>query len=185
MKTINSVLTSSTLALLLLGCQQSAPHSNAGATPIAQEESPRIGYLAPNFRLVNLEGKDVSVASLSGKVLFINFWATWCTPCKAEMPSMELLYHDYKNKPFEMLAVSSDMEGAAVVQPFVQKLGLSYPILLDPDFRVDDKYMIQSVPTTILVDKNGVITHRMVGARDWDTRESRDLIDKLLRISGS
>jgi thiol-disulfide isomerase/thioredoxin len=183
MKKRDSILTSSAFALLLIGCQQAAPHPNAGATPIAKEESPRIGYLAPNFRLINLHGEDVSVAGLAGKVLFINFWATWCTPCKAEMPSMELLYHDYKNKEFEMLAVSSDMEGASVVQPFVQKLALSYPILLDPDFHVDDKYLIQSVPTTILVDKNGVITHRMVGARDWDAPESRDLINKLLRIN--
>jgi len=182
---IDLILASTALALLLLGCQQTAPHPNAGATPIAQEESPRIGYLAPNFRLTNLKGEDVSVAGLAGKVLFINFWATWCTPCKAEMPSMELLYQDYKDKGFEMLAVSSDMEGASVVQPFVQELALSYPVLLDPDFHVDDKYLIQSVPTTILVDKNGVITHRMVGARNWDAPESRELIDKLLRIKGS
>ena len=175
---IYSVLASSTFTLLLLGCQQAVPDTSA--TAISEEEAPKIGYLAPNFRLAALHGEEVSVAGLAGKVLFINFWATWCGPCKAEMPSMEILYRDFKNKGLEMLAVSSDMEGAAIVQPFVQELGLSYPVLLDPDFRVDDKYLIQSVPTTILVDKNGVITHRIVGARNWNAPESRDLIEKLL-----
>ncbi|HUK55373.1 MAG TPA: TlpA disulfide reductase family protein [Nitrospiria bacterium] len=167
------------LALLLVSCQQAS--TQAGATAIATEEAPRIGYLAPNFRLTNLHGEEVSVASLEGKVVFINFWATWCGPCRAEMPSMEALYHDFKDQGLEILAVSSDMDGASAVQPFIRKLGLSYPILLDPDFRVDDKYLIQSVPTTILVDKKGVITHRLVGGRNWSNPESRDLIEKLLK----
>ena len=179
-KIIYSVLASSTLTLLLLGCEKTTPHT--GATAIANEEAPKIGYLAPNFRLTNLQGEEVSVAGLSGKVLFINFWATWCAPCLAEMPSMEILYHDFKDEGLEMLAVSSDAEGAVIVQPFVQKLELTYPILLDPDFRVHDKYRIQSVPTTILVDRNSVITHRIVGARNWNDTESQDLIEKLLRV---
>ncbi|MEK6684726.1 MAG: TlpA disulfide reductase family protein [Nitrospirota bacterium] len=177
-KIIYSVLASSALTLLLMGCEQTTPHT--GATAIANEEAPKIGYLAPNFRLTNLQGEEVSIAGLSGKVLFINFWATWCAPCLAEMPSMEILYHDFKDEGLEMLAVSSDAEGALIVQPFAQKLELTYPILLDPDYRVHDKYRIQSVPTTILVDRNSVITHRIVGARNWNDTASRDLIEKLL-----
>jgi len=175
----SAVIISAVLSLLLPGCQQaSAPSS---ATAIANEEAPRIGYLAPNFRLTNLHGEEISMASLEGKVVLVNFWATWCGPCRDEMPSMETLYHDFKDKGFEILAISSDMDGAPAVQLFVQKLGLSYPILLDTDFRVDDKYLIQSVPTSILVDRNGVITHRVVGGRNWSNPESRDLIVKLLK----
>lgn len=174
-----SVIVSTALTLLLPGCQQTSHSSDA--TAIANEEAPRIGYLAPNFRLTNLHGEEVSMASLEGKVVLVNFWATWCGPCRDEMPSMEALYHDFKGKGLEILAISSDMDGAPAVQPFVKKLGLSYPILLDTDFRVDDKYLIQSVPTTILVDKNGVITHRVVGGRNWSNPESRDLIVKLLK----
>ena len=176
---IFSAILLSAVTFLLMGCQQSTPRS--GGTAISDEEAPKIGYHAPNFRLPNLKGEEISMAGLAGKVVFINFWATWCTPCRAEMPSMEALYRDFKDKGLEILAVSSDMEGAAVVRPFVQELGLSYPTLLDPDFRVDDKYLIQSVPTTVLVDRDGVITHRLVGSRDWNAPESRDLIEKLLR----
>jgi thiol-disulfide isomerase/thioredoxin len=176
---VSAVIISAILALFLPGCQQDS-HSS-GATAIANEEAPRIGYLAPNFRLTNLHGEEVSMASLEGKVVLVNFWATWCGPCRDEMPSMETLYHDYKGKGFEILAISSDMDGAPAVQPFVKKLGLSYPILLDTDFRVDDKYLIQSVPTTVLVDKNGFITRRVVGGRNWSNPESRDLIEKLLK----
>jgi peroxiredoxin len=178
-KFIDTAIRSAVLTLLLLGCQKTDPP--ALITAVSQEEAPRIGYLAPNFRLINLDGQDVSMASLNGKVVFLNFWATWCLACKAEMPSMERLYRDYKHNGLEMLAVSNDMEGASIVRPFVEKFKLTYPILLDPDFRVDDKYLIRSVPTTVLVDRNGVITHRIVGARNWNAPESRDLIEKLLR----
>lgn len=174
-----SAIAISLASLLLPACQQTSPRPSRAA--VANEEAPKIGYLAPNFRLTDLHGDEVSVAGLGGKVLFINFWATWCGPCKAEMPSMEVLYREFKDQGLEILAVSSDMEGETIVQPFVKKLGLSYPILLDPDFRADDKYLIQSVPTTVLVDKDGVITHRMVGARNWSAPESRDLIAKLLK----
>lgn len=167
------------LTLLLAACEQSRPRS--GGTAISDEEAPRIGYYAPNFRLPTLNGETMSLASLSGKIVFINFWATWCTPCKAEMPSMEALYQDYKDQGLEILAVSNDIEGARVIRPFVEEMGLSYPILLDPDFRVDDKYLVRSVPTTVLVDRDGIITHRIVGSRNWHASESRDLIEQLLR----
>ena len=176
---IASVIGLSALTFFLTARQPSSPRS--GGTAISNEEAPKVGYRAPNFRLPGLNGEEVGLVGLTGKVVFLNFWATWCGPCRAEMPSMEALYHDFKDKGLEILAVSSDMNGARDVQPFVKELGLTYPILLDPDFRVDDEYLIQSVPTTILVDRDGVITHRMVGARNWNTPESRDLIQKLLR----
>jgi cytochrome c biogenesis protein CcmG/thiol:disulfide interchange protein DsbE len=143
-------------------------------------EGPRVGYRAPNFRLTNLEGKEVSLAGEKGKVVFLNFWATWCVPCKAEMPSMEKLYHDYKDKGLEILAVSNDIQGEKVVKPFIEKMGVSYPVLMDPDFHVNEKYLIRTVPTSIIVGRDGVITNILVGARDWDAKEARDLMSKLL-----
>ncbi len=146
-------------------------------------EGPRIGYRAPNFRLMNLEGEEISLAKLKGKVVFINFWATWCVPCKIEMPSMQALYDQYKEDGFEVLAISNDFKGAEVVEPFVTEMGLTYPILLDSDLKVNTKYLIRSVPTSIIVGRDGVITHILVGARNWDAPEAQDLIKKLLKAS--
>ncbi|HEY5648578.1 MAG TPA: TlpA disulfide reductase family protein [Nitrospiria bacterium] len=162
------------LALTVTGC---TPEKT---TSVSTDEAPKIGYFAPNFRLPALTGEEISLASLKGKVVFLNFWATWCGPCKAEMPSMEALYQDFKNKDFEILAVSSDIDGERSVRPFVESLELSYPILLDPDYRVDNKYLVRSVPTSFLIDKQGVITHRIIGSLNWNTPESRALIKKLI-----
>jgi peroxiredoxin len=164
---------------MLAGCELSSkPEAEKGLG-----EGPRIGFRAPNFRLKNLDGEEVSLAAYKGRVVFLNFWATWCTPCKIEMPSMEALYQEFKDEGLEILAISSDLEGEKVVRPFVEEMGLTYPILLDPDFRVDDKYLVRSVPTTILVGRDGVITHKLIGARDWSVPEARALIEKLLKAS--
>ncbi len=167
---------------LIAGCDPSQK-SRSGGTAVSDEESPKIGYYAPNFRLPRLGGGEISMASQKGKVVFLNFWATWCAPCRDEMPSMENLYKDFRSQGLEILAISGDIEGEPVVRPFAMELGLTYPIPLDPDLRIHDKYLIRSVPTTILVDRNGVITHRIVGSRNWNTPESRDLMGKLLRSS--
>ena len=162
--------------VFVTGCDS----SDSRPATLGLGEAPRVGYRAPNFRLPNLNGEEVSLASYKGKVLFINFWATWCGPCKAEMPSMERLYQEYKDQGFEILAISSDMQGSPIVKPFVEKYRFTYPILLDPNFRVDAMYLVHSVPTTVLVARDGIITHKLIGARNWNTPESRDLIKNLL-----
>lgn len=168
--------------LILAGCKESAPPpgGEAGAA-VTIEEAPKVGYRAPNFRLQTLQGTELNLAAYSGKVLFLNFWATWCGPCLAEMPSMEELYQEFKNDGLEILAISSDIEGKPVVEPYVQRLGLSYPILLDGDFYVHDKYQVRSVPTTVLIDQKGTITHKIIGTRDWSSPENKDLIARLLK----
>ena len=180
MHRILSITVLGILMLSLSACPQS--NSRSSGLAVSDEEAPKVGYYAPNFRLQSLDHGEISLLSLKGKLVFISFWATWCTPCKAEMPSMEALYLDFKDKGLEILAISNDIGGARDVQPFVDSIGVTYPILLDADFRVDDRYLIRSVPTTILVDRDGIITHRIVGAMNWDSTESRNLIQKLLRV---
>jgi peroxiredoxin len=163
-------------AVVIAGCN----FSTEPETPRGLGEGPRIGYRAPNFRLNNLEGKEISLARTKGKLVFINFWATWCVPCKLEMPSMEALYQKYREQGLEILAISNDLQGVEVVSPFVEELGLTYPVLMDEDFRVNEKYLVRSLPTTILVGRDGVITHIYIGARNWETPEAENLIQRLL-----
>jgi len=144
-------------------------------------EAPRVGHLAPDFVLRTLDGRDVRLSDYRGHVVFLNFWATWCGPCKVEMPAMEQLYRDYRQKGFVILAVSSDPEGATVTKPFRDSLGLSFPIAHDPEMVVSRMYGVRTLPITFLVNRDGVITHQIFGMRDWQDSESREGIGKLLR----
>jgi len=153
----------------------------APAVPVLTE-APRVGHVAPDFVLTTLDGREVRLSDYRGHVVFLNFWATWCGPCKVEMPAMERLYREYRRQGFAILAVSTDEEGAAVTRPFRDSLGLSFTIAHDPDAVVMRLYGVRSLPHTFLIDRRGVITHQIFGARDWQDAEARDGIQKLLRI---
>lgn len=139
------------------------------------------GFLAPDFVMKNLRGGTASLSQHRGKVVLINFWATWCGPCKMEMPSMEALYRSYSRNDFEILAVSIDTLGEPPVRLFVEDFGFTFPVLMDEQFEVNDQYRVRVVPTSILVDRKGVVTERFLGAKDWNNQESRDVIEKLIR----
>src|SRR5271168_2406888 len=126
------------------------------------------GKLAPDFTLKNLAGETISLSSLRGKVVFLNVWATWCGPCREEMPSMETLYEAFKNRnDFVILAVSQDRRGRAAVQPYVEKNHFQFDILLDPDNVVGDAYNVSGVPETFIIDRRGRIVAHHMGAFDW------------------
>jgi len=144
-------------------------------------EAPRVGRLAPDFVLRTLDGRDVRLSDYRGHVVFLNFWATWCGPCKVEMPAMERLYQDYRRQGFVILAVSSDPEGAAVTKPFRDSLELSFPIAHDPEMVVGRMYGVRTLPVTFLIARDGMITHQIFGMRDWQDPESREGIGKLVR----
>ena len=135
---------------------------------------------APDFTLPALNGGKVRLKGLRGKVVFINFWATWCLPCKEEMPTMERLYQKMKGKDFTILAISIDVQGERVVRPFVEKLKLTYPILLDPKQKVAEKYRLWSLPTTYILDREGKPVHMVLGGKRWDTPENVALIQKII-----
>ena len=120
-----------------------------------------------------------SLNALKGKVVFLNFWATWCGPCRAEMPSMESLYNRYKGSDFEILAVNA-MESEKEVLAFMKDNGLSFPAALDADGKVGSAYGIQAIPTTFILDRDGKIVVRFVGSIDWDTEELHAALDALL-----
>lgn len=136
---------------------------------------------APNFTLEDLDGKKVELQSFKGKVILLSFWATWCGPCKKEMPSMEALYKQLKPQGFVLLGVSVDYEKKEKVREFIEKNGCSFPILLDPKLHVYHLYEIKGIPTAILIDKQGGIVGKAVGSKDWNTPEVISLINLLMK----
>ncbi len=164
-----------------LGPSESSSEPAAEPSPVQGRSGVKVGAVAPDFQLWDLSGNPVTLSSYRGTVVFINFWATWCGPCRVEMPAMEALYREFGRKDFEILAVSTDQQGPAVTRPFRDELGLTFPILHDSDFRVGVAYGARTLPMTFLVDRRGVITHRIFGARDWQSPEGRQLIKTLVK----
>ena len=150
-------------------------------TAVAERGSVKVGEVAPNFQLRDLGGNMVTLAQLRGKIVLLNFWATWCGPCRVEMPAMEQLYRTFSHKEFEILAVSTDPQGAAVTRPFQQEMGFTFPILHDSEYRVGLTYGARSLPMTFMVDRQGIIRQKIFGARDWDSPEARELIQTLIK----
>lgn len=134
----------------------------------AREEKPAlVGNPAPDFTLKNLAGQEVKLSDLRGKVVLVSFWATWCPPCREEIPSMDKLNRAMAGKPFQMLAISIDEGGKGAVEGFFSKAGVSLPTLLDPGQKAGKRYGITGVPETFIVDQKGVILKKVVGALDW------------------
>ncbi len=169
----------------LLGCDSgysgSPPSETPSSRPAAYQGRPSIGTHAPDFRLKDVDGNAVSLSEYRGKVVLLNFWATWCGPCRVEMPAMEALYRSMKSKGLEILAVSVDQEGSAVTGPFQKSMGLSFPILHDRDYQVGLIYGARTLPMTFAVDRNGTIRQVIFGARDWNSPEARRGIEEVLK----
>jgi len=132
------------------------------------------GSQAPNFTLPLMNGGEVSLDDYKGKVVLLNIWATWCNPCREEMPSMESLYQSMKGKPFEILAASIDTRGSTDVEPFVKKLGLTFPVLLDSDKKVNNMYQATGVPESFIIDKNGIVRQHILGPVNWSSSQAAE-----------
>jgi peroxiredoxin len=136
---------------------------------------------APDFALPDLSGDTVRLSDYAGRVVLLNFWATWCRPCVKEMPALERLEARMKDRGLTVLAVSLDMVEAREVAVFVQGYGWGLPVLLDPLTEVGDAYGIRVMPTTYLIGRDGTILGRSFGAREWDGAEAAALMESLLR----
>jgi peroxiredoxin len=148
----------------------------------AKKELPAIeGNAAPDFTLKDLSGHPVQLSSLKGKVVLVNFWATWCPPCREEIPSMVKLNQAMQGKPFQMLAISVDEGGKDAVTSFFQKAGVTLPALLDTDGSVAKRYGTTGVPETFVVDNKGVILKKVIGPMDWTAPEVIATLDEMTR----
>ncbi len=155
----------------------------AGQEASREESAPAVaaGDKAADFKLEALDGSTVSLDKLRGKVVFLNIWATWCGPCREEMPSMETLYDEFRNnQDFVMLAVSQDTKGRVVVAPYVEKNGYHFKVLLDPENKVGEAYDVSGVPETFIIDRQGRIVAHHMGAFDWSRPDVKEALKQLL-----
>jgi len=157
----------------------------------AERQQPKLGYNltalskstpAPDFTLEDMDAKKYSLKDYRGKVILLNFWATWCPPCRREMPSMERLNKKFKGKDFAVLAVNQ-MEGVDPVFAFTGGLEVdpTFPIVFDKDSSVSRAYGVMGLPTTYLIDKKGNVRFRAIGGREFDHPEVEKQILQLMQ----
>ena len=151
-------------ALLLLGAAWisiSAPDARSFAQA---QSAPTKGFLAPDFTLTTLSGESITLSDLRGQAVLINLWASWCGPCRAEMPAMQQVYEDYQDRGFQILAVNAtNQDSLSSAQAFVAELGVTYPILLDLDGKVSELYQLRALPSSFFVSPDGRINEVIVG----------------------
>ncbi len=192
------------LFLVLIAVVLPAPHVFAGgrpedaetalsAEPLPEETRAEIqeilsGFGIQTFRgtiasieftLEELSGGTLSMSDLTGKFVFLNFWATWCPPCREEMPSMEVLHRELEGTPFRMVAVNV-REDRQTVDAFVEEFGYTYPVILDGDGRLSTNYGVRGIPTTFFIAPDGTVLGMLVGTRYWD---EADVLDGMKRIT--
>ncbi len=135
---------------------------------------------AEDFSLPMPDGRTFRLSDQRGKVVFINFWATWCPPCREEMPAMERLYAQQKNGPFTMVAVSLDAN-PALVGPYVERARLTFPVALDPKMDLANSYGVRALPASFVVDPRGMVVAMALGPRAWDGPAARALMAGIAR----
>jgi len=143
-----------------------------------REETPKvrtIGKPAPDFVLKDTKGDTWRLSDLRGKVVFINFWATWCPPCRAEMPFMQKLYQTLPGDRFQMVTILSN-DKKEVAEKFVEYIGFTAPVLLDPENKAYKAYGLTGVPETYIVDKQGILREAVIGPMRWDSPEARQML---------
>ncbi len=137
---------------------------SASATTSGEIPSPRQGFAAPDFTLELLQGGEVTLSDLRGSVVIVNLWASWCPPCRAEMPSMQRLYEANQARGLEILAVNTTYQDSqASAQEFVRQHALTFPVPLDRSSDVARLYQLRALPTTFFIDRRGVIRQVAIG----------------------
>jgi len=143
---------------------------------------PQVGQPLADFALTDLQGNTVQLSALRGNVVFINVWATWCQPCIDEMPTIERLYNQLHARGLEVITISLDPLGAQVIEPFMRRYRLTFPVLLDVKSEVERLYGTTGVPESFIVDKQGRLVEKVVGPRDWSSPQTLALFERLMAV---
>jgi len=166
--------------LLLLGLCGIPANASADLFEQMGVSRPRTSKPAPDFILKDIHGKPISLAQFKGKPVLLNFWATWCGPCREELPSMQRLHKASKNNGgFQIIAISIDRFNMKKVNQYAEDLSLTFPILIDPDRETRKNYFIRGLPTSYLIDSEGKLRGFVSGARNWDSPASIELMKSL------
>ena len=140
------------------------------------------GEIAPDFTLKDLNGVEISLKEFRGKVVLLNFWATWCSPCRIEIPSMVELYKRYKDKGLEVIGVNLDKLGKSEVEKLSLEHKINFPVLLNPSGNIAALYGVVALPTTVFLDRYGRVKGRFSGALNWTAETNLNTIDTLLEL---
>ena len=153
------------IAFLLLGLIWTVfSRPVAGATTNGRIPAPQVGFLAPAFTLTDLHGQTVSLSDYQGQVVLLNFWASWCPPCRAEMPAIQQVYENYRNRGLIVLSINASYQDVpAKMKTFLESFTYSFPILLDERGAVNQIYAISSLPTTFFIDRDGKVRDLVIG----------------------
>ncbi|MGD2058541.1 MAG: TlpA disulfide reductase family protein [Anaerolineales bacterium] len=152
-------------AVLILGVAWTMLSAGGeGSTTSGRIPSPRQGFLAPDFTLKSLDGKQITLSDFRGDPVVLNLWASWCPPCRAEMPEIQQVYDQYHGRGLQVLAVNMTyQDGIASAESFVNEYGLTFPIPLDTNGVVGEKYQMRALPSTFFIDGEGVIQDVIIG----------------------
>ena len=150
--------------------------------PMAAMKIARVapGTVAPPFNLQSLDGRSVQLADMKGKVVVLNFWATWCGPCKEEMPAFERLRQKLDPERIALITITTDLQREGI-QHFLANLHVHIPVLFDDNQDITQAYLVRALPTTMLIDGRGALVGRAVGPREWDSPHSVHLMQSLMQ----
>lgn len=177
---ILSIISSTVLGIILFLRYPSVESRSYGLNLGVQEYA--VPSEARDFTLKDINNKRISLKNYRGKIVMLNFWATWCTPCRQEMPSMEKLYRQFKNRGFVVVSVASG-DDSKNVNAFIKEYNITFPALLDSDLEVTSHYKVWVLPTTYFINPKGEIIGKIHGSRDWSTKEATQYIISIVQTS--
>lgn len=163
----------SAVFLMVVGCSKK---ESIQSEVVVKEKSP-----APEVNVNSLKNIPLKLSDLKGKVVLLNFWATWCPPCRGEIPSMMKLNNAMAGKPFQMVAISIDEGGVPAIEAFFKESGFMLPTYIDPDGKAAKIYGVTGVPETFVIDKNGILIKKVIGPLAWDAPETISFLEGLMK----
>lgn len=157
------LLAASVVAVATVSCQTAVPGATPSGVAATRQVAPRVGSLAPNFSVYMVTGETLRLSDLRGKPVFVNFWASWCPPCKEEMPLIQAVYQETRYRDVMFLTINRQ-EDIPTINQFMREGGYTFPVAIDPDLGVANAYQVYAIPESFFIGPDGVVRVKKVGA---------------------